>query len=431
LIPRLNKRSFSPPVISLAFCFILLVVLFIYAAFYQQRFFLFLALVLSVTLYFLFSSERRWRFFQAQSAIQKQDLLETINLTLADRDKLNLALRAFEQKLIDYSELKYLTEILMNSLNAHATCRILVEEVIRLFHREEITCLLYLFHSAAGELQLAAAQKAKTAVNVKAKKGDYFDQWVLKTLQPVLIEDLQNDFRFDSGRIEREESRNVRSMVNAPLLAGSKLVGILRVDSPQEKKFTTEDMRLLTAMADLGSVAIESAQLYERIQDLAVKDSLTGVYLKRYMLERLSQEMGRVLRRKQSLSFLMIDIDHLKKYNDRYGHAAGDLVLKRVAMVLVDLLREPGDLVCRFGGEEFCAFLPDCPKEKALQIAEEILHKIQEQVIVLRRQETRITASIGVAAFPQDAQIKEELISLADRALYQAKQKGRNAVFGF
>ena len=189
-----------------------------------------------------------------------------------------------------------------------------------------------------------------------------------------------------------------------------------------------EDLRLLTTIGDLGAVAVENAQLFERVEQLAIKDSLTGLYLRRYFLDRVGEEINRHLRHKNQLSFLMIDLDHFKQYNDTFGHMAGDIVLKKLGEFLTDFFKNPGYLVCRFGGEEFSVLLTDCPKSKAMEMAQTIRKKIEEQTILLRREKTRITISIGVASFPKDAQFKEELIHHADQALYQAKVGGRNRV---
>ena len=255
-----------------------------------------------------------------------------------------------------------------------------------------------------------------------------FDQWIVKTMHPLLIEDPQSDFRFDMDQVKLEESRLIRSLIGVPLMVGDKALGILRVDSPKGNHFTTEDLRFLSTIGSLGAIAIENAQLFERVEDLAIKDSLTGLYLRRHLLERMGEEISRGLRREKELSFLMIDLDHFKAYNDRFGHVAGDIVLRTVALILADHFREPGDLVCRYGGEEFCVLLPDCSKQKAISLAEKLRERIERQTIILRRQKTQMTVSIGVAAFPKDAKMQDELIHAADQAMYQAKKMGRNKV---
>jgi diguanylate cyclase (GGDEF)-like protein len=250
-------------------------------------------------------------------------------------------------------------------------------------------------------------------------------------MQPLLIEDTKNDYRFDADRILTQEAREIGSLISVPLMVGNTALGILRIDNPHENHFTTEDLRFLTTIGDLGAVAIENAQLYERIEQLAIKDGLTGLYLRRYLLDRMPEEISRQIRQKTALAFLMLDLDHFKQYNDKFGHIAGDIVLRTLGMILSDLFKDPGMLVCRYGGEEFSVLLPDCTSQKALELAEKAKNKIAEQTIILRRERTRVTVSIGVAMFPKDAQNAKELIHKADQALYRAKEEGRNRVCVF
>ena len=146
------------------------------------------------------------------------------------------------------------------------------------------------------------------------------------------------------------------------------------------------------------------------------------------MMDRLGEELNRELRRGKELCFLMVDLDKFKQYNDSFGHIAGDIVLRTVAGMLSEHFNRPGDLVCRYGGEEFCVLLPDYTKAMAVETANELRKKIQAREIILRRQKTHVTVSIGVASFPKDAPIKDELIHKADEALYKAKEGGRNKV---
>ena len=190
-------------------------------------------------------------------------------------------------------------------------------------------------------------------------------------------------------------------------------------------------MRFLTTIGGLGAVAIENAQLYERVEQLAIKDSLTGLYLRRHLLDRMPEEISRQIRQKNQLAFLMLDLDKFKHYNDKFGHIAGDIVLRTVGMILADLFSDPGMLICRYGGEEFSILLPDCSRQKAIELAEELRKRISDQTIILRREKTRITVSVGVAVFPKDAQNAKELIHKADQALYKAKKEGRNRVCVF
>ncbi len=360
--------------------------------------------------------------------MQKEEYFEKANLLKSELEREWETIESFRRKIINYSQLKEVTEQLSLCLNLEETSQMLSAEVSKLFGHKNVTVILYLFHSTKGELGITASQKGQAQVNLKAKRGDLFDQFVVKTLHPLLVEDANSDFRFDLEKIQTEEKRPVRSLISAPLLEGDRILGILRVDSPAAHHFSTDDLRFLRTIADLASIAIENAQLYERLQNLAIRDGLTGLYLRRHMLDRLNEEISREMRNNQELSFVMIDLDRFKQYNDDFGHIAGDLVLKTVAKLLENHFNQPGNLVCRFGGEEFCVILPDCPKSKALQMANEVRKKIETKEIILRRQKTHVTISVGVASFPKDARMKEELIDKADAALYKAKEGGRNRV---
>lgn len=426
---KLRIRLFNSPPILLGIVLIPLVCFFLYAFVIDQTVFNLLIFGLVLILVYLLPIKSKLRKLNAEAELRKQGLIEKINLCEAGQRKEEQAIVSFREKIVNSSQLKGLTERLSMCLYLEDTSKSLSDEVHRLFGDDESTIILYLFHSKTGKLGISSSQKGEMRINLKSKNGDLFDQWVVKTMQPLLIEDIHSDFRFDSERLDMDDLRPLRSLISVPLMIGDKALGILRVDSQKVNKFSTEDLRFLQTISGLGSVAIENAQLYEHVEQLAIRDGLTNLYLRRYLLERMSEEIARHLRRKTQLSFLMIDLDKFKEYNDKFGHAAGDIVLRSVSMLLSNSFKDPGNLVCRYGGEEFCVLLPHCSKKKAVELAEIFRKKISEQTILLRREKTKMTVSIGVATFPKDAQVKEELIHEADKAMYQAKLNGRNQVF--
>ena len=423
-----KKQSYSSDFLLAAVLLVFLTGFFVYAVFVNPAFFVFLSLGLLIILLDLFFLRARLNVKQSEINLQIQNLEERRNLIEAEVQIEKKAIASFEKKIVNYARLKGLTERIGVCLSLEETSKTLSEEVNRLFGDHERTVILYLFHSKTGDLGISASHKGEMRVNLKSKKGDLFDQWVVKSMQPLLIEDTKSDYRFDTDKMPTEEFRPVRSLIGAPLVVGHKALGILRVDSPREGDLTTEDLRFLTTIGDLGAVAIENAQLYERLEQLAIKDSLTGLYLRRHLLERMPEEISRQLRQGGRLSFLMLDLDNFKQYNDKFGHTAGDIVLRTVGMLLADFFPQPGSLICRYGGEEFSVLLPDSSKQEARELAEQIRKKIAEQTIILRRERTRITVSIGVASCPEDAANPKELIHQADLALYGAKAEGRNRV---
>lgn len=424
----LKKQLFDSPIFFLPILLLPLSGFWLYAAYVDMQFMVPFLIVLSVLIALLVYVRRMISMIKAQHIIARQHFLEQANLLNASIDKGRQEIRAIDRKMIDYDQLKDIAEKLNHALTVHDASEILSEEVGCLFGEDDTTVILYLFHSKTGELGISASQKGQMNVTLKAKRGDLYDRWVAKNMQALLIENTKSDFRFDIDKVGTEDSRTIRSLMSVPMVIGNKAIGILRLDSAKTNRFHSDHIRLLTTIADLGAVAIENTQLYEHIEDLAIHDGLTGLFLRRHFLKRLSHEITRGRRKKSSLAFFMIDLDYFKKYNDQYGHMAGDIVLKTLSMILVDLFSCPGDMVCRYGGEEFAVFLPGCSEENALKLAQELRKRVIDHPVMFRRQKTEVTVSIGVSIFPDHAEDQDGLIEKADQALYTAKEKGRNRV---
>lgn len=405
-----------------------LVGFFLYARYYSSQFFIFLTGSLILIIGYLLYSYISLNNSQAMLSFEYSELEEKINLLQSEIDHQRQSNNSLQGKITNYSLLKDLTEKLCLSFKLADTSLLIAGEINKIYHYEQMTVIVYLFKASAGELALIASYRGQESLNLKAKTGDGYDQWVVKNSKPLLVEDTKADFRFAPVDVDNEDARTVRSMIIVPVAVDEKMVGLLRIDSSKDHHFTTEDLRFLNTVGSIGAVALDNAQLYERVEDLAIRDSLTGLYLRRHLLDRLTMEIGRHLRSKSEFAFLMIDLDHFKKYNDRFGHTAGDIVLKMIATILTDMFIAPGEIICRYGGEEFCVLLPDCSKARAGQLAEEVRKCIETKTVILRREKTRITVSVGVAAYPVDAQSKEELVQKADTALYEAKAYGRNQV---
>lgn len=195
------------------------------------------------------------------------------------------------------------------------------------------------------------------------------------------------------------------------------------------KPFNLEEMRVVVERAIERQNLMREAKEKEYYQALSILDGLTQLYNHRYFHELLTREINRALRYPQSFSLLMIDIDDFKKLNDRSGHLAGDCALRTMAQVMLKTLRKV-DLICRYGGEEFGVIMPQINKEAA-RVAAERLRGIIETIEIKDENQNslgRLTVSIGVSTFPTDGQTKEELIKVADTALYEAKNKGKNKV---
>ena len=358
-----------------------------------------------------------------QSArLKSEKLSEDINIISNDVLDKKSSIYSLEEKLMRYSILKEVAESLSAVLSLDQISKLLIEKALKILGKSG-RVLLYLVDTEKQEMMLAASNDD---IMVREKKGDIFDRWVLKHRKSLIVEDVSKDFRFSSD--ETAASRNIfKSLITAPLLSGDKVIGALRVDSLYEEMYAQDDLRLLDIIAHLGALSVQNAFFYSRTQELAIKDGLTNLFVRRYFLDRLKEELKRAAGKRGALSILMIDIDHFKKYNDTYGHISGDLVLKHLAGTISSMTRE-GDVVARYGGEEIVILLCDRSKVEAALEAEKIRKAVKEKPLILRRHETKITVSIGVSNYPEDVLLEEEIIKLADQRLYKAKAEGRDRV---
>ncbi|MDD5080312.1 MAG: sensor domain-containing diguanylate cyclase [Candidatus Omnitrophica bacterium] len=359
---------------------------------------------------------------------RRQSSQEEINLQSYDNSRELQNQVALREKIRRYSNLKKVIEEINTSLTMESIAENLSESAFSYVGRSRGNCVLYVVDKQSHYLSLFKTKKEDKRMIIKTKQGDIFDHWVLRHTSPLFIEDISQDFRFDLNKFRKENDRPVGSLISAPLVSGNKFLGILRLDYPKPKFYSQDDLRFLVSICDLGALALENGELYQRTEDLAIHDGLTGVFTKGHFMELLKVECKRSIRHNRPFSLLMLDIDHFKDYNDKFGHAAGDIVLTNICRVITGHMTERGVVVSRFGGEEFCVVLPGCSKEQALQAAEALRRAVETARITLRRQDTNVTVSVGVATFLEDTSDEIELIMKADKAMYEAKQKGRNQV---
>ena len=361
--------------------------------------------------------------------IEIQGLQEKINILNTGNRQESKNEIALEEKIKRYNSLKEIVEKIDQNLDLEYTGDALTAIAFSFIVNNKGTCILYLIDNQTQKLSLFKTKKEDKELIIKAKEGDIFDFWVLRHANPLLIEDIKKDFRFDLEKIEtRTYIRPISSLISSPLISEHKFLGVLRLDNSIPSFYSQDDLRFLATVCDLGAVALENAELFQRTKDLAIHDELTRLYTKGYFLEQLREECLKGLRQDIIFSLLMLDIDYFKNYNDKFGHTSGDIVLKNLSHTITDFLKKLDPMISRFGGEEFCIILPSQNKNRAYRIADELRERIEKAKIILRKQETHVTVSIGVASFPEDASDAEELISKADKAMYEAKNKGRNQV---
>jgi two-component system cell cycle response regulator len=213
-----------------------------------------------------------------------------------------------------------------------------------------------------------------------------------------------------------------------PVRTNDALAGVLAFAGKAAARISGDAETFLSTAAQQAKIVMENSRLYDKVKSLSIRDSLTGLFNHRHTMEQVASEFGRVGRYEGGVSLLMVDIDHFKKVNDAQGHQAGDVVLRDVARILKDTLRVV-DSVGRYGGEEFVCILPHTNYDEALQTAERVRAAIAEHAFRTGPRETRVTVSVGVATYPSTrVDSPGGLLREADKALYRAKEGGRNRV---
>ncbi|MBS2039280.1 sensor domain-containing diguanylate cyclase [bacterium] len=257
--------------------------------------------------------------------------------------------------------------------------------------------------------------------NIRFRMGEGVAGWVAQHREPVLIPDVSVDPRFKKhdGQI-----RNMVSMICVPLEMHRRLIGVLTLTTAKaEHVFTQEEMELVVLIAAHISLALESHRLYE----LSVLDGLTNIYNRRYLDQRLSQELADSIRHEKPLTVALLDLDNFKKLNDGYGHQAGDQVLCELTGLLSQELRQH-DVLARYGGEEFALILAGTSGPDGLHLGERLRALVESRDFFYKNQKLPVTISLGLATFPENGQDKMTLLRAADKALYRAKESGRNRV---
>ncbi|MFH2050370.1 MAG: sensor domain-containing diguanylate cyclase [bacterium] len=240
--------------------------------------------------------------------------------------------------------------------------------------------------------------------------------------EPVRIKDTTN----------REDfiplSENTKSAMMVPMNSHGRINGVLIVESETPNQFSDRDLQTLSTVARSAAMTLENAELHKQTKELSIIDDLTGAYNYRYFIRKLQEEKRRASRYALPLSLIMVDIDWFKKFNDSYGHEVGNIVLRDLAKIIHSCIRDV-DIFVRYGGEEFVVILPQTPQNEAIVIGNRIREQVEKTAIDAGKHGLlNVTVSVGISSFPENGRPQEELVTVADEALYQAKDEGRNLV---
>jgi len=220
----------------------------------------------------------------------------------------------------------------------------------------------------------------------------------------------------------------LKSHLTLPLAVEGEILGCLSLNSDEPNAFDAQDLQFLSVIGYQMAASLKHFQRFSSVKNMATYDTLTGLYNRRYFEERLGVEAEKSFYSGVPLSLVMVDIDHFKKVNDTFGHTEGDQILCKISSLLKNSVRRK-DTVARYGGEEFILILPEAGLEQSFVIAERIRQSVEKTLFEVERAQVNLTLSMGISNFPSHrVKSKEELIKMADQALYDAKRGGRNRV---
>lgn len=326
-------------------------------------------------------------------------------------------------------ELSALYEVAKNlgaNLDLTKTLGLILSETKRVVNYH--TGIIYLWEEENDLLVPTAIRSpfAEQLKNIFFPVGEGLIGHVAKTNRPEVVYDSKKDADL---RTMPGLNQFLRSLLVIPLTVDNKLIGVVAVGKKEPNAFGPKHLQVLTSLGGQAAVAMANSMLYKKIEKLAITDGLTKAYNHRYFYKRMEEEAERCKRYQSPFSIIMLDLDYFKRFNDKYGHRAGDAALYNVARILKENTRTI-DIVSRYGGEEFAIIMPETETASAKMVAQRIRQAIHDSYFSVSDDHppVHITVSIGVAVSPNDADDINELIELADKALYYSKKTGKNKV---
>lgn len=317
---------------------------------------------------------------------------------------------------------------LTSSLQLSEVLNVIAETTSRFVRCEAWSLLLLDERRQELRFEIATGPQGPQVKQFRLKPGEGLAGWVAREGRACLVEDAAADPRF-AAHVDGATGFATRTILCVPLTSKGKVLGVIELLNKQGGgAFDDRDRTVVSILADYAAIAIENARLYQRAEELAVTDDVTGIHNSRYFHQILERELQRARRYARPLSVLFIDLDQFKAVNDTHGHQRGSQVLREVAQLLKASIRSV-DLIARYGGDEFIVVLPDTDAATAAQLGERLRATVaRTELLASEGLRLRLTASFGVAAHPDHAPTKEELVRIADQAMYQAKGRGGNAV---
>jgi diguanylate cyclase (GGDEF)-like protein/putative nucleotidyltransferase with HDIG domain len=352
-------------------------------------------------------------------SVEDVDLVEAVSTQVAtslEKEYLQEQLRKREQEL---DLINRLSNVIISSLNIKDVYGAFVAELKQVVNVNWASIALIEGEELRFEV-LSSEIGSTWQAGEKIPLEGTGTEWVAKKKKALFEPDLSKNSRFYTGQ---EHLRwGVRSIVYLPLVVKNEAIGSLIIASREPNAYTLGQVRLLERLASQIAVSVENGRLYASAEQRARVDELTGLFNRRHFDESVKLEIDRHARYRSMMSLVFLDLDSFKAYNDNQGHTAGDRVLELIGRLIDGALRNT-DLAFRYGGDEFAVILPQSAPNDAFMVAERVRGRIAAE---MNKRDIKISASLGLASWPNDGVTSDELVNAADRALYYAKETGGN-----
>lgn len=338
------------------------------------------------------------------------------------------AVASLKQKIQELQVLNEIVQAISSSLKPKEILRIIMEKTADLIRAEGWSVLF--LDRAKNELvfEAAAGEAGKKLLGIRLKVGQGVAGWVARYGQSLIVPDVTKDPRFYSG-VDKKTKFITKSILCVPMKSRDKIIGVVEVvNKIGGEPFTENDLEIFENFVAHITIALENAAMYRRMEEASLIDDLTQLYNSRYCNQFLDKFLDERKGTQSVISLIFLDIDFFKLVDDNFGHLVGSETLKRVGDRLKNVVRG-GDVVVRYGGDEYIVILPYTDKRTAAVIAERIRKEVNTDAFpAIGKKTFNISVTLGVATCPDDATSRDGLIGKADKAMYEGKLSGRDKV---
>ncbi len=335
---------------------------------------------------------------------------------------------SLKRKIRELETLSEIVQAINSSLKPEEILEIIMAKAADLINAEGWSVLLLDYETRELVFKAAAGEAGKKLLGMRLKIGQGVAGWVARHGQSIIVPDVTKDPRFYSG-VDKKTKFVTKSILCVPMRSKNKIIGVVEVvNKIGGEPFTNDDLEIFENLVAHVTIALENAAIYRKMEEASLIDDLTKLYNLRYCNQYLDKFLAERKGEFGIVSLIFLDIDFFKLVDDNFGHLVGSETLRRVGERLRRTVRK-GDVLVRYGGDEYIVILPNTDKQTASAVAERIRREVgKEPFFTFDNQKFSISVTLGVASYPADAKTRDDLIGKADKAMYDGKLSGRDKV---